>query len=265
MSDQSDAITFAAVGLGAAALAGLAYAVIPQLTAHTIVPLRERSVFVPSDRREALANAPREWRPLPAPSGARLVPLIDPPRTPFPDARALTTRVATSSELYRASLAETKRILRASGRGDEDARCVNWLWQKETGWGRSCWGRNLGNRKAGPLTYASPELIRSGQVYTSHAQASAVYALVDRVNSLDVYNAFDSWEASCRDEKRLFEFSRYAGVLEGYRQGGLEGLQAAITAMHRGGYSPGVLATKVAECSWYWRLASRLAGEEFVR
>lgn len=267
MSGDADAaVVVAAAGLGLAAAAVL-YAVVPHAPAVSTLALRTQGLVINrnvTDLRPQLALHTREYKPLPAPAGAREVPLFPSgPRTPFPGGTG--TRLSTDGGAFREFLAFARQVLRDSGRSDEDVRCTAWLWIKETGWGRACYGYNCGNRKATASTYGSPESIVAGRVWTTRQGATGVYPLIDRINSFDVYNTFGDWAGSARDELALFNWSNYAGVLAGYRAGELEGLLAAQTAMRRGGYSGGLLATQLAECRWYWRIGERLAGAGWVR
>lgn len=163
-----------------------------------------------------------------------------------------------------------RSALQACGRGDEDVRCVLWLHALETGYGQSAWDYNFGNRKTAP--YASRELILNERsVYTMNPHADGVFLLVDRVNSFDSYPTFATLSDGLAAEKLFFETSRgngrgYAGVLPGYRQGGLEGLKAARTAQHKGGYSPGSLSGKLEACEYWWNnLGARILGADWRR
>lgn len=186
--------------------------------------------------------------------GARRIPIVTTAHTPLVPG-VTRTRSLSDPALFRAGFAAWRGLMQSAGRGDEDPRATFWLFLKETAWGKRCWGRNTGNRKA--KCYANESEIRAGFVWDKNPRSTGVFLLVDRVRSFDSYRAFPTWEASLQDEKRLFEQPLYArhGVLDGYRRGGLDGLKAAIAAMHRGGYSPGVLAAKLVECEQYWAMA----------
>lgn len=229
---------------------------------------------------ERYANSPREWSAIPAsglPQGARKVAIkgrrwtsLAPSVARWPTyANGKRKKFWEDRALFAAVLRDMRAALRGSGRGDEDVRCVLWLHALETGYGQSCWDYNFGNRKTRP--YASRELIlRERSVYTTNPHADGVFLLVDRVRSFDSYPTFGTMAAGLADEKRFFETSRgngrgYAGVLPGYRQGGLEGLKAARVAQHNGGYSPGDLAAKLRACESWWRMGERILGAEWVR
>lgn len=228
------------------------------------------------------ADSPREWTRIPpsgVPQGARKVPIKGHRWTALAPSRANNWPTYANGKkkkfwedraLFLAVVNDMRAALRACGRGDEDVRCVLWLHALETGFGQSAWDYNFGNRKTAP--YASRELILNERsVYTMNPHADGVFLLVDRVNSFDSYPTFATLADGLAAEKLFFETSRgngrgYAGVLPGYRQGGLDGLKSARTAQHNGGYSPGDLGAKLRACEFWWNdLGARILGAEWVR
>lgn len=170
-----------------------------------------------------------------------------------------------------------KQAMIDAGRGDEDWRCALYLFALETAWGRACFWRNSGNRKARPGWDES-----SDSVFTTNPHASCAYILTDRLHSTDFYYGFDTWADTLKDEYHLLgEYKSpgaahpfYDGVIQAYRQGDLDGLLRAREVMLRAGYSgpgptspqwPNFIAAELSEARGYWNHMARILPDVFVR
>ncbi len=255
--------TIVALGVGAAVVTtgAVVYACNPlwQPTRQPMDTVTGRPLTL-AEQLQRFATATGKYQRRDNPSaepGARKVPIVAASFTPLVPGVTRATTLATPA-LFHDGFAAWKRMMSNAGRGDEDARATFWLYLKETAWGKCCWGRNTGNRKARPFANATTILAPNDpHVYDTNPLGNGVYLLVDQVRSFDAYRTFPTWEDSLRDEKRLFSIPLYAqhDVLGGYRRGGLQGLKDAITAMSDAGYSPGPAAAKRVECEQFWAMA----------
>lgn len=254
-----------AVAAGALVTAGTALAI------STWSP-RNAFLRVPStgNRVETWATTPHEVRYGTIPQNARLIPILEPRHAPMLPAG---TNVNTKSGRL-LCVRFVRDLLGMGGRGNEDPRCVLLELAVETGWFRASWNNNLGNVKAQGSIYArSPaEVIATRQVYTTNYESAGVHILLDRVNSLDAYHAYDDPGVFMRRQSMLYDRT-YGGVTAGFVAGGLEGLIAAERilggTLPDGGrgpmYSGSVSIQREAMARWYWRTSERLCGTDWVR
>lgn len=262
--------TLALIAAGGAASAAVIYAAVsPTFTprAFLMQPSGSQSVMqLKEDIIDSNANPinPRNrgtrFHPLPAPEGAKRVPIVglvrttisQDPSTPYIYGRA-----------FRGAFEYLKAAMREAGRGDEDARAVLFLHALETGWFRCCYNWNLGNRKVRP--HCDPAMIREGYVYTTNQNTDCVYILRDQARSIDFYPGYVSLASGLREEKAFFErYPAYHGVIDAYRRGGVEGCIEASAIMQRAGYSPRDPARE-AEIRGYWRRCGGGRLEDWVR
>lgn len=167
-----------------------------------------------------------------------------------------------------------REMLAEAGRSDCDPRCYWRLIGNECGpTGVHCWWRNPGNMKANWGLYRRPgqsvtdakQRMAEGYANVVAPECTRLWVVVDRLLSHDIYYGYDSLGDGVKHHFRLFENPRYAGVIEGYRQGGLDGLVMAERALARGGYSPETADVREAEARAFWRGRERALGSAFAR
>lgn len=218
-------------------------------------------------RRDGVVERPREYvLARSQPSGTRQVPILPLSRTPtglplpLPPERYPSNR----KDWIRQSLANLRTAMSAAGRGDEDVRCAFCLTVIETGWGKIGWNWNMGNVKGSSAYHGNAETIANGFLWTRTPESIGAYVLVDRVNSLDCYHAFENWTAYCRYQARLLtEYPNFRGVREAWRVGGIEGLYAGERIFAKGGYSGTGEMGRLADARAYWSRMRRLFQTEW--
>ena len=223
--------------------------------------LAPRAILAGMDLRAAFVLSTDHWHPLdtaPSPAIANnpvpIVPMRFDPIVPEQrDANGRNQKWYTTRERYLALKSAVKAGLAASGRGDEDWRCVVYRWADETLWGVSCVNGNIGNIHYKP--YATPDSIRQGTVYLDPAVtpgATGAVVLTDD-GQVVVELAFDTLTDWLRYEKAWYLRNHYDGVIAGYQQGGLGGLLlASETAMRRGYSAAGTVADDAHKCRMFW-------------
>lgn len=207
-----------------------------------------------------------------APSDARRIDVRGMQSTPWSDVSprdAWTTRAGMID-----ALGSLRRLMADAGRADEDVRCYWSLLRIECGpTGRHCWRKNVGNYKANWTIYASADSLRAHYAMTRAPYADSLWCAKDRVMSSDLYWGYPDWNSALQHHKQLFQWSNYAGVLPGYRRGGLEGLVAAERALALGGYTGGETraireakaVTREARARNFWAHCARIAVDAWVR
>jgi hypothetical protein len=216
------------------------------------------------DDRQLFADSTDHWVPYTGQAGARSIPIVDTVWAPLCEAQRVARGTVAdvsprthfakwyaNAAIYRATRDAVKAALQASGRGDEDWRCVLYRWANETLWGTEIVNGNLGNIHGRP--YATRESILAGNVWTSLTPGPTGASIVHDDSQVVVEYAFDSLAAWCAYEKAWYERCGYQGVLDGYRAGELVGLlQASEAAMRRGYAAGGTVAGDAANCRGYW-------------
>jgi hypothetical protein len=229
--------------------------------------------LVPASVLEAIiARRRRNGQPLIAPPSAAPPSAIEKPirgRLSTPWGTGTNREAYYTAPGAARTLANVRAILSLGNRADIDARCYYALISQECGpIGRSCWHYNIGNYKANTKVWATPEMIRAGRVLvpgSTRPGITGVWCVTDRVHSNDLYFCYDGFANGVADHFRLFEWSNYRGVIEGYRAGGLNGLIQAESALARGGYSGATTVERTARAQRYWAMHTQLLGDLWVR
>lgn len=216
------------------------------------------------------ADTRGEVRYGPIPDNARRIPIVDRRRTPIVplDNRQTTPRGAA---VYFEAM---RRLLGDSGRGSEDVRCAGLLTAIESAWGKTAWNHNINNVKAQGSIYAESKqsILESRQVWTTNQEATEIYLLIDRVNSLDAYHGYSDFSTYFRRSKMLLQ-RVYPGVIEAWERGELDGLLAgerilggeAINGRSGPRYSASFAIQRVATARWFWSRFSMIMGEGWRR
>lgn len=214
-----------------------------------------------ADILQRWVDSPNEVKTTPPPSGARPVTLVYPRSTAPFDRNANTG----SREIRRAMFAYLRKALRDAGRGNEDVRVTMLRVAIESGWlrrGRSFYN-NWGNIKAQNHVWCtSKEDAKAGRnLKTDIGDATVIFVLKDRLNSVDAYPGFPEVSQYLAFDKRLLT-RRYPDALAGAIEGGERGLIKAETALGRGGYSSAPTAVRLVTAAAYWRIQRNLFGAE---
>lgn len=202
------------------------------------------------------------------PAGARTLNIVPRTRTPIGNGGADT---GGANSLRGSFITQLRVIASEAGLNDCDVRVLAYLAAQESGWGRYCWGHNIGNVKSQGTVWSTSvdTVVRTRQVWCTNYEALGIYLLVDRVNSLDGYGSYPSHAAYYRRFRALVE-RHYPKYLQGARMGGLEGLMMAEGAL--GGDNPGGLRysglpslARQTLARGYWNATQRKLGALFVR
>lgn len=206
-------------------------------------------------------DSPNEVKTTAPPSDARPVQLVY-PRSTAPFAQNANTGLR---EVRRAMFAFLRKALRDAGRGGEDVRVAMLRIAIESGWlrrGRSFYN-NWGNIKAQNHVWCtSKEDAKAGRnLKTDIGDATVLFVLKDRLNSVDAYPGFPAVSQYLAFDKRLLS-RRYPDALAGAIEGGERGLMKTEAALGRGGYSSAPTPVRLATAAAYWRIQRNMFGAE---
>jgi len=206
--------------------------------------------------------AGREWQALSRKSAdAHLVDILPVDSTPL--SRVAGASGAASNMAYQLSALRELRAAWNPVDNGLDLRCVYCLWIKESGWsGLGCHRYNAFNMKCGGVIYGNRDLILQKKIWSGVREAKGIYLLTDRLRSFDAYTAFGSHQQFAQYAARVLRRS-YPRTIQGWYQGGLEGLVAAERALAEGDWSNATADARERGARAYWKRMQKMFGSQW--